>query len=120
MKTVPKITEGYKQMNTNTPIWLQSPSDVSAKEYKDFYQSACNAAYDGPLTHTHFSLGGQIECKSILYIPNTLPFELSKDMFDEDVNTKDFLTSSPPPPPFLNLPREKSRDKVRQLLFLCC
>merc|ERR1719253_1029626 len=36
------------------------------------------------MKHTHFSLEGQIECKSILYIPGTLPFELSKDMFDED------------------------------------
>lgn len=27
---------------------------------------------------------GQVECKSILYIPGMLPFELSRDMFDEN------------------------------------
>jgi heat shock protein beta len=29
-------------------------------------------------------LEGQVECKALLYIPGMLPFELSKDMFDED------------------------------------
>eukprot|EP00584_Thalassiosira_punctigera_P016732 CAMPEP_0172555084 /NCGR_PEP_ID=MMETSP1067-20121228/57903_1 /TAXON_ID=265564 ORGANISM="Thalassiosira punctigera, Strain Tpunct2005C2" /NCGR_SAMPLE_ID=MMETSP1067 /ASSEMBLY_ACC=CAM_ASM_000444 /LENGTH=749 /DNA_ID=CAMNT_0013343593 /DNA_START=27 /DNA_END=2276 /DNA_ORIENTATION=+ len=84
MKTVPETTEGYEQMNTNKPIWLRTPSEVTEEEYKDFYQSAFRASYDEPLSHTHFSLEGQIECKSILYIPGMLPFELSKDMFDED------------------------------------
>ena len=32
MKTVLETTEGYKQMNTNKPIWLRPPSDVSAEE----------------------------------------------------------------------------------------
>lgn len=84
MKTVPETTEAYEQMNTNKPIWLRPPSEVSEEEYKDFYQSAFRASYDEPLAHTHFSLEGQIECKSILYIPGMLPFELSRDMFDED------------------------------------
>jgi len=86
MKTVPETKEGYELMNTNKPIWLRSPSDVTEEEYKDFYQSAFRASYDEPLAHTHFSLEGQIECKSILYIPGMLPFELSKDMFDEDAS----------------------------------
>lgn len=84
MKTVPETTEAYEQLNTNKPIWLRSPSEVTDEEYKDFYQSAFRATYDEPQAHTHFSLEGQIECKSILYIPGMLPFELSRDMFDED------------------------------------
>jgi heat shock protein beta len=84
MKTVPVMTEDYELMNTNKPIWLRSPSEVTEEEYKDFYQSAFRASYDEPMAHTHFSLEGQIECKSILYIPGMLPFELSRDMFDED------------------------------------
>ena len=84
MKTVPETTQGYEQMNTNKPIWLRSTSEVTEEEYKDFYQSAFRASYDEPMAHTHFSLEGQIECKSILYIPGMLPFELSRDMFDED------------------------------------
>lgn len=33
---------------------------------------------------THFVLEGQVECKALLYIPGMLPFELSRDMFDEN------------------------------------
>ena len=82
MKTVPETPEGYEQMNTNRPIWLQSPSNMTEDKYKDFYLSTFKATYDEPLGHTHFSPEGQVECKSILYIPSMLPFELSKDMSD--------------------------------------
>ena len=84
MKTVPETKEGYELVNTQKPIWLQSPKDVTEEEYKDFYKSAFRASYDEPMKHSHFVLEGQVECKSILYIPGMLPFELSKDMFDEN------------------------------------
>merc|ERR1711937_518367 len=53
-------------------------------EYSEFYKRAFKASYDDPMQHTHFSLEGQVECKAVLYIPGMLPFELSKDMFDEN------------------------------------
>merc|ERR1712071_62185 len=59
------------------------PKEVSEDEYSEFYKSAFRAAYDEPMAHTHFVLEGQVECKAILYVPGTLPFELSRDMFDE-------------------------------------
>merc|ERR1712070_780218 len=84
MKTVPETIEGYETVNNQKPIWLRSPRDVEENEYKDFYKSAFRNSYDIPMKYSHFILEGQVECKSILYIPGTLPFELSKDMFDEN------------------------------------
>eukprot|EP00980_Cylindrotheca_fusiformis_P006315 scaffold1354_cov112-Cylindrotheca_fusiformis.AAC.2 len=84
MKTVPETTEGYEAVNNQKPIWLRSPREVSEDEYQDFYKSAFRNSYDVPLKYSHFVLEGQVECKSILYIPGTLPFELSRDMFDEN------------------------------------
>jgi len=84
MKTVPETTEGYERVNTQKPIWLRAPKDVTESEYKEFYASAFKSSYDEPMKHTHFVLEGQVECKAILYIPGMLPFELSKDMFDEN------------------------------------
>ena len=55
---VPETTEGYKQMNTNKPIWLFPPSNDSTEEYNSFYQSTFNVMYDMYLVHTHFSWGG--------------------------------------------------------------
>lgn len=84
MKTVPETKEGYERVNNQKPIWLRSPRDVSEDEYKEFYNTAFKSSYDTPMKHTHFVLEGQVECKAILYIPGMLPFELSKDMFDEN------------------------------------
>jgi molecular chaperone HtpG len=84
MKTVPVTKEGFERVNNQKPIWLRSPKDVAEDEYKEFYKSAFRAAYDDPMQWSHFVLEGQVECKALLYIPGMLPFELSRDMFDEN------------------------------------
>ena len=84
MKTVPTTKADYSEMNTQKPIWLRTPKEVEEEEYKEFYKSAFRASYDEPQKWTHFRLEGQVECKALLYIPGMLPFELSKDMFDEN------------------------------------
>jgi len=83
-KTVPETKEGYELVNSNKPIWLRPPREVEEEEYEDFYKSAFRSSYDTPMKHSHFVLEGQVECKALLYIPGMLPFELSKDMFDEN------------------------------------
>eukprot|EP00957_Ditylum_brightwellii_P086181 6557503-Ditylum_brightwellii.AAC.1 len=80
MKTVPETKQGYERVNFQKPIWLRSPKEVTEEEY----QSAFRASYDEPMKYSHFVLEGQVECKAILYVPGMLPFELSKDMFDEN------------------------------------
>jgi molecular chaperone HtpG len=82
-KTVPTTTEAYELVNNQKPIWLRPIKDVTEQEYKDFYKSAFRNAYDDPMKWTHFALEGQVECKALLYIPGMLPFELSRDMFDQ-------------------------------------
>lgn len=84
MKTVPETSANYEQVNNQKPVWLRPPKDVTEEEYKEFYSTAFKASYDEPMKYTHFVLEGQVECKAILYIPGMLPFELSKDMFDEN------------------------------------
>lgn len=84
MKTVPITKSDYETINNQKPLWLRPPREVEEEEYKDFYKAAFKASYDEPQSWTHFSLEGQIECKALLYVPGMLPFELSKDMFDEN------------------------------------
>lgn len=84
MKTVPETIEGYETVNNQKPVWLRSPREVTEEEYKEFYKTAFKSSYDDPMKSTHFVLEGQVECKAILYVPGMLPFELSKDMFDEN------------------------------------
>ncbi len=84
MKTVPITKSEYAEMNTQKPLWLRVPKEVEDEEYKEFYKSAFRASYDEPQKWTHFRLEGQVDFKALLYIPGMLPFELSKDMFDEN------------------------------------
>jgi len=82
MKTVTRTEMEWEQMNKVKPIWLRNPKDVPNEEYVSFYKSTFKA-YDDPLAQTHFSLEGQVEFRSVLYVPSVLPFELSRNMFDE-------------------------------------
>lgn len=84
MKTVTTTTEEYTRVNNQKPIWLRPPKEVPEEEYASFYKAAFKSSYDDPMAYTHFNLEGQVECKSVLFIPGMLPFELSKDMFDEN------------------------------------
>lgn len=86
MKTIPITKQEYEQMNNQKPVWLRPPREVTDDEYNEFYKAAFRASYDEPQKWTHFVLEGQVECKALLYIPGMLPFELSKDMFDENTN----------------------------------
>ena len=36
MKTVPNTVESYVTMNTQKPIWLRPPNDVTDEEYKEY------------------------------------------------------------------------------------
>merc|ERR1711972_263315 len=40
-------------------------------------------AFDEPLTTTHFKVEGQIEFRALMFIPSTMPFELTRDMFSD-------------------------------------
>ena len=40
-------------------------------------------AYDTPAAYAHFALEGQVEFRAVLFVPSALPFELSRNMFDE-------------------------------------
>jgi heat shock protein beta len=82
MKSVPVKTQFWDRINSQSPIWTRSPKEVNESEYHEFYKSTFKA-YDEPAAYTHFSLEGQVDFTSLLYIPSVLPYELTKDMFSE-------------------------------------
>jgi heat shock protein beta len=64
-------------INDQPAIWTRGKDDISDDDYKQFYKSV---APDGgePLQWSHFKAEGEIEFKSILYIPKSAPH----DMYD--------------------------------------
>jgi molecular chaperone HtpG len=77
-KTVVEEIEEWKHLNTKKPIWQRKPEDVSEEEHGAFYKSLTND-WDTHLTVKHFIAEGQIEYKSLLYIPKRAPFDMFRN-----------------------------------------
>lgn len=71
-KTAKETVWDWDLLNDNKAIWLRSPGDVTEDEYTKFYR-ALSKADDKPLSHVHFKAEGDVEFKSILFIPEKAP-----------------------------------------------
>merc|ERR1712166_186893 len=64
----------WEQVNTQKAIWLRSKEDVTEEEYNEFYKTVSKDYLD-PLAYTHFNAEGEIEFKSVLFLPKKTPFD---------------------------------------------
>merc|ERR1712193_588347 len=70
-----KTVYEWEQVNTQKAIWLRAKEDVTEEEYNEFYKSISKDYLD-PLSYTHFNAEGEIEFKSILFLPKKAPFDM--------------------------------------------
>ena len=74
--------EDYQELetiNSMTPIWKKSSSDVEQSDYNEFYKSTFHD-WDDPARTISFHAEGSLEYDALLFIPGRAPFDLySKD-----------------------------------------
>lgn len=87
MKTVTEQVWEWETINEVKAVWLRDKSEISDEEYNAFYKTITKD-HENPLAHTHFTAEGEIEFKSILFIPSQAPYDLFENYYGKSAALK--------------------------------
>lgn len=88
-KTVKETTYEWELLNDVKAVWLRNPKEVTDEEYSKFYHSMTkDFSEDKPLAWSHFTAEGDVEFKSILFIPPKAPSDLYESYYSAKANLK--------------------------------
>lgn len=73
-KTITEKVWEWQLINDNKAIWLRSKEDIEEQEYNNFFKSLTKDN-ENPTTYIHFTAEGEVEFKSILFVPAKPPSE---------------------------------------------
>lgn len=82
-KTRTEERKSWTLVNENKPIWTRDASEITDEDYNAFYDGIAKLP-GKPLAHAHFKGEGDVEFKSILYIPDKPPVGLYGGNHDEE------------------------------------
>ncbi|KAI9477765.1 MAG: Hsp90 protein-domain-containing protein [Benjaminiella poitrasii] len=80
--TEKRTVYGWEHVNMQKPIWMRDPKNITDEEHKEFYKSLTRDHAD-PFAWTMYKGEGEIEFRSLLYIP-----PIVSDVFYENVRSE--------------------------------
>jgi len=86
-KKVKRTVSDWELVNDAKALWTRNPADIEEEEYQAFYKTL-SKDHQGALTYTHFNAEGEVEFKSILYVPTDAPPDLYQDYYKKVKNIK--------------------------------
>merc|ERR1712232_410595 len=76
-------TYEYEQINTDPAIWARDKDSITDEEYQEFWKVVSKGDRGDAEEWTHFNAEGNINFKSILYVPSEVPFELQQGQLEQ-------------------------------------
>ena len=87
MKTITQQVWDWEVINEIKAIWTRNKDEITEDEYNSFYKTITKDP-ENPLTYTHFRAEGEIDFKSILYVPASAPFDLFENYYGKSAALK--------------------------------
>jgi heat shock protein beta len=66
-------THEWEEINSTPAIWTRDKEDISDEEYQTFWKVLAKEEYNNATAWSHFNAEGNINFKSILYLPGDVP-----------------------------------------------
>jgi heat shock protein beta len=86
-KTITEKVWEWILVNDSKAIWLRDKSEIQEEEYNKFYKSLTKE-FEDPLTYIHFKAEGEVEFRSILFIPKKAPYDLFEHYYGKSSSLK--------------------------------
>ncbi len=66
---------GEETINKGSALWARNKAEITADQYKDFYQHISHN-FDDPWLTLHFKAEGNLEYTGLLFVPKKAPYDL--------------------------------------------